>query len=218
MVLGGLPDKPAKMSNMKPLNPAFLRHLVVLLLCLWSTVTLAVPKAADQEEDEVTFSEAGAPPKRTAQPYRSPTAGVATPPVRLAKSVNKPAKSHARLERSKRHGKRLVVAGKPRQLGKASGGMVKRAGDAPKFKSARVVGKPVRTSARMARFDKKRPHGARVAAKGGSRSYRSAQVAYRGVKHAAVKPRRLEPRQTKVLARPAARRVNRYAGGAPVRR
>jgi hypothetical protein len=218
VLLGDLPVKPAKLPNMNLARPAVLPHLIVFLLCLWSTVTLAVPKAADQEEDEVTFSEAGAPPRRTTQPYRSPAAGVATPSVRPAKSVHKPVISHARLERDKRHGKRLLVASKHRQLGKASGRMVKRAGNAPKFKSARVVGKPVRTHARMARFDQKRPHGARVVATGGSRTYRSAKVAYRGVKHAPAKPRRLEPRRTKVVARPAARMVKRHSGRAPVRR
>ena len=217
MELGDLPVKPAKMPNMKPVNPAFLRHLIVFLLYLCSTVTLAVPKAADQEEDEVTFSEAGAPPKRTTQPYRSPAAGVATPSVRSAKSANKPARNTARLERGHRHGKRLVVASKPRQLGKVSSKTTKRAGNAPKLEPSRMADKAARTNARVTRFDQKRQHGARTA-KSERRHSRATQAGSRTLEHAPVKPRRLEPRRTKAIARPAARTINRHAERAPARR
>lgn len=136
----------------RPTDP-FLQRLITVLLCLLCSVALAVPKAAEQEEDEVSFGEAGAPPKRTTKPYRAPVTGVATPsasarPARTAhpsaratarpSRFHPPARSHAktpRIHKGKPQARPLAASGKrgfSRHVGNTGGTMVKRARHTPR--------------------------------------------------------------------------------------
>ncbi|MBP9804015.1 MAG: hypothetical protein KBE22_03785 [Candidatus Accumulibacter sp.] len=69
---------------MKEIINALLRYLVAVSLCLSCAAALAVPKAAENEDEAVTFGEAGSPPKPTAK-HAAPTVakapGVARQPA-----------------------------------------------------------------------------------------------------------------------------------------
>ncbi len=58
---------------MRKISKGLLHHLLVVSLCLSCAVALAVPKAAENEDEAVTFGEAGSRPK--------PSAKHATPPL-----------------------------------------------------------------------------------------------------------------------------------------
>lgn len=183
----------------------FLQSLIAVLLGLFCAVALAVPKAADQEDDEVTFSEAGAPPKRTSKPYRAPAAGVATPgpsvrPARAAthpeRMATRPARTHARSFRA--HSPARAYA-----------------------KSSRAH-PPVRTFAKTSRFQQSKPQAKRSAATGKQGFSRHTGNASRTlVKRAGHTPRarpaqRLEHRRMKTAVRPiSAGRHSVRASGRP---
>ena len=63
-----------------------LHCLLSVSLCVSCTTALAIPKAAEQEDDEVTFGAADAPPKPAAKPVASPAAK-AVKPVKPVKPV-----------------------------------------------------------------------------------------------------------------------------------
>ncbi len=75
---------------MKEIINTLLRYLVAISLCLSCAAALAVPKAAENEDEAVTFGEAGSPPKPTAK-HAAPT--VAKHPG--AKSTTRPAGKQA---------------------------------------------------------------------------------------------------------------------------
>ena len=56
-----------------------LHCLLSVSLCVFCTTALAIPKAAEQEDDEVTFGAADAPPKPAAKPVASPAAKAVKP-------------------------------------------------------------------------------------------------------------------------------------------
>ncbi|HRF10887.1 MAG: hypothetical protein ABTS16_20660 [Candidatus Accumulibacter phosphatis] len=77
---------------------SLLHYFLAVGLCISCTAALAVPKAAEQEEDVVTFGEAGAPPKPTAK-HSAPPAAKAPKPVE-AKVAKRPEAKGARLPAS----------------------------------------------------------------------------------------------------------------------
>lgn len=66
-----------------------LHCLLSVSLCVFCTTALAIPKAAEQEDDEVTFGAADAPPKPAAKPVASPAAKAVKPGKPVESRVNR---------------------------------------------------------------------------------------------------------------------------------
>ncbi len=67
---------------------SLLHYFLAVCLCMSCAAALAIPKAAEQEDDVVTFGEAGAPPRPTAK-HPAPPAAKAPKPVE-AKVAKRP--------------------------------------------------------------------------------------------------------------------------------
>jgi hypothetical protein len=93
-----------------------LHGLIALCLCAPCATVLAVPKAAEHEDDAVTFADAEAPPKRITKAASLPPAAKPSPSVAKDEPTGKPGKAAARTNPSdEKHANKVRPAAENRR-------------------------------------------------------------------------------------------------------
>lgn len=107
------------MSAMRKTINHLLHGFLSLGLCVFCAMALAIPKAAEQEDDEVTFGTADAPPKPAAKHVASPAAKAVKPVESRVDRPHPGAKGAGRLASQPVAASKQAVGSKPPPTAKA---------------------------------------------------------------------------------------------------